>query len=131
MPLIKRGRKDVELVSIENPHGGKGIGTCRQLLGGDPTIPELPANPEDFESCIEFLHDSTLMPKAYIGLHPHEDTEEIYFIIEGEGEMRVDGKAIRVTTGDACLIKRGSSHDFRNIGDIPLRWVVVTARVKQ
>jgi mannose-6-phosphate isomerase-like protein (cupin superfamily) len=36
--------------------------------------------------------------------HYHADTEEIYFILEGRGKMRIEGESQEVRVGDAIAI---------------------------
>ena len=45
--------------------------------------------------------------------HYHARTEEIYFILEGEGELEIDGERRRVSPGDAALIPPGAWHEIR------------------
>ncbi|MGQ9622585.1 MAG: cupin domain-containing protein [Candidatus Caldatribacteriaceae bacterium] len=129
--MIKRGRKDVPQTTVENCHGGVGTIFVRQLLGIEPKLPGVPGFPEDFDSCLRFMHETTLPPGASIGLHTHEGNEELYFVIEGKGEMTVDGETAIMEPGDVCLTKSGSSHTFRNIGDTDLRIIVIEALVSK
>ena len=39
--------------------------------------------------------------------HHHRESEEIYYLVEGAGEMEIDGERARVTAGDAVLIPPG------------------------
>lgn len=127
--MIKRGRKDVPQTTVENCHDGVGTIFVRQLLGIEPRLPGVPGFPEDFDSCLRFLHETTLPPGTSIGLHEHEGNEEIYFVVEGKGEMTVDGETAVMEPGDVCLTKSGSSHTFRNIGNTELRIIVIEALV--
>jgi glyoxylate utilization-related uncharacterized protein len=127
--VIKRGRKDVPQTTVENCHDGVGTIFVRQLLGIEPRLPGVPGFPEDFDSCLRFLHETTLPPGTSIGLHEHEGNEEIYFVVEGKGEMTVDGETAIMEPGDVCLTKSGSSHTFRNIGNTDLRIIVIEALV--
>jgi mannose-6-phosphate isomerase-like protein (cupin superfamily) len=45
--------------------------------------------------------------------HYHARTEEIYVLLEGSGEMEVDGERANVGPGDAILIPRGAWHQIR------------------
>jgi len=54
-------------------------------------------------------------------LHGHRDTEEVLYILEGEGEAWVDGEVARFRAGDAVLFPTNSKHMVRNTGDGPLR----------
>jgi mannose-6-phosphate isomerase-like protein (cupin superfamily) len=44
--------------------------------------------------------------------HYHARAEEIYVLLEGDGEMEVDGERARVTPGDAILIPAGAWHQI-------------------
>ncbi|GGG01714.1 cupin domain-containing protein [Paenibacillus abyssi] len=126
MAYVVRGRKDVENFPVEDCHDGQGTIFVRQLLGYEPLLP-VPGNPEDFDSLINFMHETTLPVGTTIGLHPHVGNEEIYYVVEGKGEMTVDGNAFVMEPGTACLTKSGSKHTFKNIGDSDLRIIVIEA----
>ncbi len=50
-------------------------------------------------------------------IEAHSDPmEEIYFILSGSGEMRVDNESKSVGPGDATWIPAGSSHSLLNNG---------------
>jgi quercetin dioxygenase-like cupin family protein len=62
-----------------------------------------------------FLAIARLEPGGRI--EPHIDPmEEIYFIMNGEGEMTVDDQTKRVVPGDAVWIPTGSRHGLANTG---------------
>ena len=44
--------------------------------------------------------------------HYHRRTEEIYFVLEGTGEMELDGTTRDVAPGDAVLIPPGARHQI-------------------
>lgn len=45
--------------------------------------------------------------------HYHRLSEEFYFILEGTGEMEIDGETAAVGPGDAILIPQGAWHQIR------------------
>ena len=45
--------------------------------------------------------------------HHHKLTEEFYFILEGAGEMEIDGETRRLVPGDCVLIPPGAWHSIR------------------
>lgn len=45
--------------------------------------------------------------------HYHKVAEEFYFILEGAGEMEIDGETRAVSPGDAILIPPGAWHTIR------------------
>ena len=72
-------------------------------------------------STIRELHQTDLQSLAEARLpaggatqrHYHAKTEEIYLLLEGEGEMEVDGERRHVGPGDAVLIPAGAWHEIR------------------
>ena len=80
--------------------------TIRELLG-------LPTAPVRNQS----LAEATLEPGQATERHYHAEAEEIYFVVEGAGEMEVDGERRRVTLGDAVLIPTGARHQIRADGE--------------
>ena len=64
---------------------------------------------------IGFLAIAKLAPGKEIEAHI-DPMEEIYFVLSGSGEMRVDEEAKPVEPGDATWIPVGSSHSLLNNG---------------
>ena len=56
-----------------------------------------------------------LHPGSAIGYHLQNE-DEIYYIISGTGEMKMNGKSFPVKTGDAILTRPGSSHGLKQTG---------------
>jgi mannose-6-phosphate isomerase-like protein (cupin superfamily) len=67
------------------------------------------------------IAEATLEPGEVTERHYHRETEEIYFVLEGEGEMELDGERARISPGDAVPIPPGAWHELRNVGERPLR----------
>ncbi len=62
-----------------------------------------------------------LAPQARAGRHTHAG-EEISYIIEGEGEILIEGQPARkVKAGDGFVIPAGAKHDAHNTGSGPLK----------
>ncbi len=62
-------------------------------------------------------------------IEPHRDVmEEIYFILEGEGEMRVDDERRKVGSGSAIWVPTGSLHGLINTGEEHCVIIVVASR---
>ena len=53
--------------------------------------------------------------------HYHPRAEEIYFIVSGSGQMRIDNEAQDVGRGDAIAIPPGAVHQIVNTGNSDLR----------
>ncbi len=65
---------------------------------------------EYFHSDLQSLAEASLEPSTSTQRHYHARSEEIYLIVEGGGELEVDGDRREVGPGDAVLIPPGSRH---------------------
>jgi quercetin dioxygenase-like cupin family protein len=52
--------------------------------------------------------------------HSHDLGHEIFFILEGQCEMEVDGERAVLGPGQACVALRDQLHQAKNVGDIPV-----------
>lgn len=59
--------------------------------------------------------------------HYHPVAEETYYILSGEGRMRVDDKELRLVPGDALLILPPEVHQIFNDTDSELEFIAVCA----
>ncbi len=62
------------------------------------------------------LAEATLYPGRRTERHTHPKSEEIYYVLEGEGAMLIAGETRPITRGDAILIPPGSEHQTWNTG---------------
>jgi mannose-6-phosphate isomerase-like protein (cupin superfamily) len=53
--------------------------------------------------------------------HYHPRTEEIYYITQGTGRIRIEGEVREVAVGDAIAIPPGKRHKLWNTGNEALR----------
>jgi len=63
-------------------------------------------------------------------LHSHNCDEQVT-VLEGEGEVEVDGAITPLKPYDSTYIEAGKIHAFRNTGEAPMRilWIYSSARV--
>lgn len=59
------------------------------------------------------LAEATLAAGQATERHHHAETEEIYFLLDGSGEIEIDGERAAVGAGDAILIPPGARHTIR------------------
>jgi mannose-6-phosphate isomerase-like protein (cupin superfamily) len=71
------------------------------------------------------LAEASLAPGQSTQRHHHAASEEIYFVLEGEGELEIDGERRRVGPGDAALIPAGAWHEI--VATSPLRFLCCCA----
>jgi mannose-6-phosphate isomerase-like protein (cupin superfamily) len=69
------------------------------------------------------LAEATLEPGQATARHYHRASEEIYFVLKGQGEMELDGQTAFLRPGDAVLIPPGAWHTIENNGTSELRFL--------
>lgn len=60
-------------------------------------------------------------------LHKHTCSEEIYFILEGEGCITVGSKKNEVMKDDSILLKPGIMHKIKNCGENDLKILCISS----
>ena len=70
----------------------------------------------------------TLPPDASIGEHAHENETELFYVLQGKGEMLQNGVWTPLSPGDATSTGGGETHALRNVGEGP--FVVMATIVK-
>jgi mannose-6-phosphate isomerase-like protein (cupin superfamily) len=71
------------------------------------------------------LAEEVLPVGAIVGRHHHLETEEIYYILRGRGQMTVGSEVRTVSDGDAIFIPRGQTHTLENNGPEPMTILLV------
>ena len=59
------------------------------------------------------LAEASLEPRQATQRHYHAEAEELYVLLDGGGEMEVDGDRREVGPGDAILLPPGAWHQIR------------------
>ena len=90
--------------------------TIRELFG-------LPTGGTEQQS----LAEATLEPGQSTQRHYHGESEEIYFVLEGAGELEIDGERRRLGVGEAAAIPPGAWHEIRTEGKARLRFLCCCA----
>lgn len=111
--IAKNAKREIQ----KHCHGGKGEILFRELF-----------KETDFNSPLEFFHETLVLPNSSIGYHKHKGNEEIYYIVQGKGLMTVDGEKRVVHKGDAVITHSGSSHGLINTQNKPLKILVFEAK---
>lgn len=105
---------DRKLVLQNELKGGEGIVSILHCFSND-----------EFSSKIRHCSTTIIPPGASIGLHKHENEEEVYILIEGQGILN-DGKSkMKIEKGDVILTKSGESHSVINSGKDDLKIIAV------
>ncbi len=95
---------------------------------------------KDWGGCIKFLlmppdapvRNVTLeigifKPGEDLKAHTHSESEEIYYVIKGQGHLRVGKEELDVTEGMAVVIPLGQEHHLKNNGNGTLQVAFITS----
>ncbi len=130
IPVFMTMRLDQALLRpVQSYLGGQGTVQYRRAL--DPTV---------FLTNWSYMDHLLLPPGASEGRHRHTGVEEVYYVMNGNGEAQVNAEAAAIEKGDAVPVLLDEVHAFRNSGsrDLELmiigiaaqKWVLDTEEVK-
>jgi quercetin dioxygenase-like cupin family protein len=69
---------------------------------------------------------SRYAPMAYVQEHTHKVQEQIYYVLEGEGVLTLNGESHLMRPHDYVYVPPGVRHSFTNTGTNGLVFLVVT-----
>lgn len=67
------------------------------------------------------LAEATIAAGEATERHYHRESEELYYVLGGSGDMELEGERRRVGPGDAILIPPGAWHQLRADADAEVR----------
>lgn len=65
----------------------------------------------------------SVRPLSELPAHTHDRQEQIYYVLEGEGNLRLDDREFALRPGTAVRIAPGVVHGVSNPNDKPLRYL--------
>ena len=81
-----------------------------------------------FDGTNRILTRARLIPGASIGMHTHDDSCEVIFILEGSGCLLEEGVKKAVQAGDCLYCPKGGSHSLINDSEEDLLFCAVVPR---
>ena len=78
---------------------------------------------EDVHSPLMFLNEVYVAPGEQVERHQHEDMEEIFYFLEGEGRMHMVEDIQPVKAGDCVVVPIQTPHVVENTGEQEMRFV--------
>lgn len=72
---------------------------------------------------------TTIYPTGTTTGHSHDDMEEIYFVLSGEGIMTVGEDSYPIKQGDTLYVPPGQFHTTKQTGILPLTVLWMTCKV--
>lgn len=94
------------------PRNGNGENYSKQLIGE-----------EYFEGKINGFYVNALQSNSSIGIHQHDNNQEVYYILSGVGEYFDNGKWTTVAPGDLLLCNKEEKHALKNVQDSELKFI--------
>ncbi|NNM30921.1 MAG: cupin domain-containing protein [Akkermansiaceae bacterium] len=67
---------------------------------------------------MQSLAEATVPSGTSTQRHYHRQSEEFYFLLDGQGTMEIDGETRPVGPGDAILIPAGAWHQITAVADL-------------
>ncbi len=96
------------------------VNECPQFLTKDRSkIREIMA-PRNSIIVRQSLAEAVVSVGSATDEHYHKVSEEIYYVLSGIGEIRVNGESAPVRAGDAIALAPGAVHKIWNRGDADL-----------
>jgi mannose-6-phosphate isomerase-like protein (cupin superfamily) len=100
--------------------GGQGSAQYRRAL--EPTV---------FITNWSYVDHLLLPPGSSEGRHRHTGVEEVYFVMNGSGEVQVNGETAAIAKGDAVPILLNQVHAFRNNGSEDLEFMIIGIAIQK
>jgi len=73
----------------------------------------------------------SVRPHDALPVHMHADEDQLYYILEGEGTIRMNDQEFDLRPGSAVTIPPGVAHGVRNESDLPLRYLDIFIQWKK
>ena len=78
-------------------------------------------HPNNDHNQLQSLAEAIVKPAQKTLLHYHNESEELYYIIQGSGRMTLNEDAFQVKSGDTICIIPGTKHNIENTGNEDLK----------
>jgi mannose-6-phosphate isomerase-like protein (cupin superfamily) len=115
IPVFMTMRLDKELLrAVESYHGGQGTARYRRAL--DPSV---------FLGNWSYMDHLLLPAGASEGSHRHPGIEEVYFVLNGDGQAQVNGETAEIHKGDAVPVLLNETHSFKNTSSRDLEFMII------
>ena len=111
----------------EENHGHPGS-ISRVILGPGSSNPK---RPNAVNSVSLVIHTNEYEVDGLSGDgHAHSNQEQAFYLLEGKMEVEVGEETYRLQAGDCVFLPVNVFHKHRNIGDCPLKFLFISAMLK-
>jgi len=74
------------------------------------------------------IHVSVTSPEARAHPPHKHDGEEAFYVLKGVGEVTIENESFKVEAGSSMFLPPGEPHGIRNIGNTPLKYMIIICR---
>lgn len=76
------------------------------------------------------MYAKIIIPKgSSIGVHTHEEDEEMIYVLKNKGIIIIDGKESKLEEGMISICRKGRNHSIKNIYDEDLELLAVVTKL--
>lgn len=93
------------------------LNSVKRFITKDTSIIREILSPRNSSLKNQSLAEATVLPGKSTAEHYHLKTEEIYYILRGQGKIFVEDEERMVKPGDGVVILPGKRHKICNIGN--------------
>jgi mannose-6-phosphate isomerase-like protein (cupin superfamily) len=96
---------------------------CPEFIAGDGTRLRELLHPDKQDVALRYSLAHAILPVGQVSTPHALTTSEVYYILDGQGDMHIDGEVSRVEPGDAVYIPPHARQYLRNTGAVPLVFI--------
>jgi len=103
----------------------KDLRKCEEITAGDKTILKELLSPLKEKIDVRYSLAHAKLRPGQISLFHRLKSSEVYYILEGEGEMYIDNEKEKVISGEVIYIPPNSIQRIKNIGEGDLSFLCI------
>ena len=103
----------------------KDLKKCKEIIAGDNTILRELLSPQKEDIAIRYSLAHARLKPGQISLAHRLESSEVYYILEGQGEMHIDDEKENVSKGQVIYIPPNSIQKIKNTGTVDLTFLCI------
>ena len=103
----------------------KDLRDCEDIIAADNSILRELLHPDKANLKLRYSLAHAIVKPGNTSLAHKLKTSEVYYILEGEGEMHINNESAKVHSGQAVYIPPNSKQYIKNIGNSDLKFLCI------